>query len=185
MIITPHVKMRRVSWTVPVLSAQLMTAPTGRPSEMRNLAPDEPPRPKRRQEQSNPSVLITPPLCERDSDPSNLNLSITGHNEDRDIQSPCPFADTDVRRVKILSLTVLSFAEKMSRKFLINQSWFYLRSCRKINTNFSKTKEQCRHLNCSTDAFTVGCFQRRTNTDRSNSIFEAMIAFLIRAALGA
>ena len=30
-----------------MLSAQLMTAPTGRPSEMRNLAPDEPPRPKK------------------------------------------------------------------------------------------------------------------------------------------
>ena len=31
----------------PVLSAQLITAPTGRPSEMRNLAPAEPPRPER------------------------------------------------------------------------------------------------------------------------------------------
>ncbi|OCT55762.1 hypothetical protein XELAEV_18004271mg [Xenopus laevis] len=31
---------------LPVLSAQLMTAPTGRPREMRNFAPDEPPRPK-------------------------------------------------------------------------------------------------------------------------------------------
>lgn len=29
----------------PVLSAQLITAPTGKPSEMRNLAPDEPPLP--------------------------------------------------------------------------------------------------------------------------------------------
>merc|ERR1719244_817622 len=29
----------------PVLSAQLMTAPTGRPREMRNLAPAVPPRP--------------------------------------------------------------------------------------------------------------------------------------------
>lgn len=29
----------------PVLSAQLITAPTGRPREMRNLAPDAPPRP--------------------------------------------------------------------------------------------------------------------------------------------
>lgn len=29
----------------PVLSAQLMTAPTGRAKEMRNLAPAEPPRP--------------------------------------------------------------------------------------------------------------------------------------------
>lgn len=29
----------------PVLSAQLMTAPTGRPREMRNLAPAAPPRP--------------------------------------------------------------------------------------------------------------------------------------------
>merc|ERR1711874_253735 len=29
----------------PVLSAQLITAPTGRTSEMQNLAPDEPPRP--------------------------------------------------------------------------------------------------------------------------------------------
>lgn len=81
---------------------------------MRNLAPDEPPRPKRRPEQSNPSVLPTPPLCERDSDPSKLNLSITGHNEDRDIQSLCHFVDTDVTRGKILSLTVRSFAEKMS-----------------------------------------------------------------------
>lgn len=32
---------------VPVLSAQLMTAPTGRPREMRNLAPAEPPRPEK------------------------------------------------------------------------------------------------------------------------------------------
>lgn len=32
---------------VPVLSAQLITAPTGRPSEMRNLAPEDPPRPVR------------------------------------------------------------------------------------------------------------------------------------------
>lgn len=32
---------------LPVLSAQLITAPTGRPSEMRNFAPAEPPRPKR------------------------------------------------------------------------------------------------------------------------------------------
>ena len=31
---------------LPVLSAQLITAPTGRPSEMRNLAPADPPRPK-------------------------------------------------------------------------------------------------------------------------------------------
>lgn len=31
---------------IPVLSAQLMTAPTGRPSEIRNFAPDEPPRPE-------------------------------------------------------------------------------------------------------------------------------------------
>merc|ERR1719510_763278 len=29
----------------PVLSAQLITAPTGRPSEIRNLAPADPPRP--------------------------------------------------------------------------------------------------------------------------------------------
>jgi hypothetical protein len=36
---------RRMS--LPVLSAQLITAPTGRPSEMRNLAPAEPPRPIR------------------------------------------------------------------------------------------------------------------------------------------
>lgn len=33
---------------IPVLSAQLMTAPTGRPSEIRNLAPDDPPRPEER-----------------------------------------------------------------------------------------------------------------------------------------
>lgn len=32
---------------VPVLSAQLITAPTGRPNEMRNFAPEEPPRPGR------------------------------------------------------------------------------------------------------------------------------------------
>lgn len=30
---------------LPVLSAQLMTAPTGRPKAIRNLAPAEPPRP--------------------------------------------------------------------------------------------------------------------------------------------
>lgn len=36
-----------VTGGLPVLSAQLMTAPTGRPSEMRNLAPEEPPRPER------------------------------------------------------------------------------------------------------------------------------------------
>ena len=30
---------------IPVLSAQLITAPTGRPREIRNLAPAEPPRP--------------------------------------------------------------------------------------------------------------------------------------------
>lgn len=34
----------------PVLSAQLITAPTGRPREMRNFAPEEPPRPAGRQE---------------------------------------------------------------------------------------------------------------------------------------
>ena len=34
---------------LPVLSAQLITAPTGRPSEMRNLAPAEPPRPDQEQ----------------------------------------------------------------------------------------------------------------------------------------
>jgi len=32
---------------LPVLSAQFMTAPTGRPGEMRNLAPAEPPRPEK------------------------------------------------------------------------------------------------------------------------------------------
>lgn len=32
----------------PVLSAQLMTAPTGKPSEILNLAPAEPPRPVRK-----------------------------------------------------------------------------------------------------------------------------------------
>lgn len=31
----------------PVLSAQLITAPTGKASEIRNLAPAEPPRPER------------------------------------------------------------------------------------------------------------------------------------------
>lgn len=34
----------------PVLSAQLITAPTGRPREMRNFAPEEPPRPAGREE---------------------------------------------------------------------------------------------------------------------------------------
>lgn len=34
----------------PVLSAQLITAPTGRPREMRNFAPEEPPRPAGRGE---------------------------------------------------------------------------------------------------------------------------------------
>ena len=29
----------------PVLSAQLITAPTGRPKEIRNFAPEDPPRP--------------------------------------------------------------------------------------------------------------------------------------------
>ena len=33
----------------PVLSAQLITAPTGRPSEIRNFPPEEPPRPRTRQ----------------------------------------------------------------------------------------------------------------------------------------
>lgn len=36
---------QRVTTDLPVLSAQLITAPTGRPREMRNLAPEEPPRP--------------------------------------------------------------------------------------------------------------------------------------------
>ena len=31
---------------VPVLSAQLITAPTGRPKEIRNFAPEDPPRPR-------------------------------------------------------------------------------------------------------------------------------------------
>lgn len=31
---------------LPVLSAQLITAPTGRPREILNLAPAEPPRPR-------------------------------------------------------------------------------------------------------------------------------------------
>ena len=31
--------------SLPVLSAQLITAPTGRPRDMRNLAPADPPRP--------------------------------------------------------------------------------------------------------------------------------------------
>lgn len=94
------------------------------------------------------------------------------------------FTVTDVTRVKILSLRVL-LLRKLSLKFLITFSWFYLTSRRKIITNFSKTKEQCRHLNCCTDAFPVSCFQMRTNTDGSNYIFEAMIAFLSRAAFGA
>ena len=34
---------------LPVLSAQLITAPTGRPREMRNFAPAEPPRPVRQE----------------------------------------------------------------------------------------------------------------------------------------
>lgn len=35
-----------------------------------------------------------------------------------------------------------------------------------------------------TDAFPVSCFQRRTNTDGANCIFEAMTVFLTRAASG-
>lgn len=31
---------------LPVLSAQLITAPTGKPREMRNLPPADPPRPE-------------------------------------------------------------------------------------------------------------------------------------------
>lgn len=44
----PHISVwiMSVFWHIPVLSAQLMTAPTGRPSEIRNFAPDEPPRPE-------------------------------------------------------------------------------------------------------------------------------------------
>jgi hypothetical protein len=34
------------SLNLPVLSAQFMTAPTGQASEMRNLPPADPPRPK-------------------------------------------------------------------------------------------------------------------------------------------
>lgn len=50
-----------------------MTAPTGRPSEMRNLAPDEPPRPKRH-EQIHP--LLTPQaLYKTEPDTFNFNLS--------------------------------------------------------------------------------------------------------------
>merc|ERR1719430_2285048 len=41
--IPPTAIMYRV--LAPVLSAQLITAPTGRPREMRNFAPAEPPRP--------------------------------------------------------------------------------------------------------------------------------------------
>lgn len=35
----------------PVLSAQLITAPTGKPKEIRNLAPAEPPRPTKQSKQ--------------------------------------------------------------------------------------------------------------------------------------
>jgi len=42
-----HQQMENRRLSLPVLSAQLITAPTGRPSEMRNLAPAEPPRPNR------------------------------------------------------------------------------------------------------------------------------------------
>lgn len=37
--------------SLPVLSAQFITAPTGKPSEMRNLPPAVPPRPKQRKTQ--------------------------------------------------------------------------------------------------------------------------------------
>ena len=39
-------RLRKFKHFLPVLSAQLMTAPTGRPRAMRNLAPADPPRPK-------------------------------------------------------------------------------------------------------------------------------------------
>ena len=35
---------------LPVLSAQFITAPTGRPKAIRNLAPAEPPRPENKNE---------------------------------------------------------------------------------------------------------------------------------------
>ena len=38
---------RSLNEVLPVLSAQLITAPTGRPREMRNLAPADPPRPEK------------------------------------------------------------------------------------------------------------------------------------------
>lgn len=41
-----YIYSNRSECNIPVLSAQLMTAPTGRPSEMRNFAPDDPPRPE-------------------------------------------------------------------------------------------------------------------------------------------
>lgn len=51
-----------------MLSAQLMTAPTGRPSEMRNLAPDEPPRPARQQHTFGFHPL-QPTMCTEGYDP--------------------------------------------------------------------------------------------------------------------
>ena len=42
----PTTSFERKNQVVPVLSAQFMTAPTGRPSEMRNFPPADPPRPE-------------------------------------------------------------------------------------------------------------------------------------------
>lgn len=41
-----HTSVLPVYFNLPVLSAQLITAPTGKPNDILNLAPAEPPRPK-------------------------------------------------------------------------------------------------------------------------------------------
>jgi hypothetical protein len=41
-----HTSILPVYFNLPVLSAQLITAPTGKPNDILNLAPAEPPRPK-------------------------------------------------------------------------------------------------------------------------------------------
>jgi len=41
----PHVGIIHPPFNLPVLSAQLITAPTGKPNDILNFAPAEPPRP--------------------------------------------------------------------------------------------------------------------------------------------
>ena len=42
----PQVGIIHSPFNLPVLSAQLITAPTGKPNDILNFAPAEPPRPK-------------------------------------------------------------------------------------------------------------------------------------------